>query len=90
MERLIDDKRSAADRTDPERTAQAWADNVAECELEVTPTPEGYSVIAVPRAHLHNGTDAIVAVPRRVSLRSAAGSRGRVEAPPQKLSEKVF
>jgi|SRR5215218_8313619 len=36
--------------------------------LEVTPTPEGYSVTGALRARLQNGTDALVAVPGNVSL----------------------
>ena len=36
--------------------------------LEVTPTPEGYSMTGALRARLQNGTDAIVAVPGNVSL----------------------
>ena len=31
MERLIDQERAAANRGDPEDTAKAWADKVAEC-----------------------------------------------------------
>ena len=36
--------------------------------LEVTPTPEGYSVTGALRARLQHGTDAIVTVLGQVSL----------------------
>jgi DNA repair exonuclease SbcCD ATPase subunit len=149
MERLIDEERAAANRGDPESTAKAWADKVAECarlraayqdqqaaglmtleelgsklseldemrrhaerelsalqdhqerveqleedrdalikemaetapdaldslageernkvyrmlRLEVTPTPEGYSITGALRVRMQNGTDALEEIP---------------------------